>query len=71
MSHPPQGRSNRSLPLWTLLAVLWQTGSLIGMLLGLSWCQAHQDTSSENLPSVMFLGVFMAVLLCLEHRLDI
>ena len=38
-------------------------GSPLEMLLGLSWQQADQATSSKNLPSFMFLGVFMAVLL--------
>ena len=34
------------------------SGSLLGMLLGLSWQQADQATCSNNLPSSMFLGVY-------------
>ena len=47
------------------------SGSPLGMLLGLYWQQEDQATSSENLPFFMFFGVFIAVLLCLEHHLDV
>ena len=34
------------------------TGSSLGILLGLSWRQTDKDTSSKNIPSLMFWGVY-------------
>ena len=47
------------------------SGSPLGMLLGLSWREADQATSSKNLPFFIYLGVFMALLLYtiwMSHR---
>ena len=60
MSHPPQEGSNRSLPSWTLLAVLWQvchvwitdwivSGSILVI--------GRPSYTKGKLASCMFLGV--------------
>ena len=67
-------QTNRSMPLWTLLAVLWQMCHVWITSLnvtGYVLVTGRQSYLKQNSTIFHVLGVFIAVLLCLEHHLDV